>query len=254
MLVISVISFLTVIVSFFLNIGVHPGLTTQEKLELNNIANGIAQLLIISDQNSNALYDANKTVYNVTIDMFSLPPVQSCEKNNRNNIPAVVNTAQQRTTQLLIFNETTNTIYTIIMNDISLVTSELVILENALQDTGVITTYLSSNNNNTWNYTLQSITLGGYPYYYLKIPSIQQKTILNTNSTNTIVFDVPDVFNTLFSEKPIYDDQTHKIDDAPTTVRFDRRTYNESKITLISETNFHQNDILFILKDLEISF
>ena len=227
------------IVALFLHIGTSVGLPKNERIILSQIQLETVQLVIRGQQNTDNLALSVQVSTNTTIDTRSLPILESCESSNRlTNIPPLIDLSNTRTNELLLYNSTLS--FVSIQQGISQVTTALNILATSLQNTGVTTN--------------SSIILGGYPLYFFKV--IRQQIPITTPGINTLRYNLTDVVvNSGYeSRKPIYNDQTMKINNAPTFIQFNERIVNGTELILNSIITFNVNDTVFVLKDLTISF
>jgi len=227
------------VVGLFLNIGNSVGLPRNERIILSQIQTESVQLIARNAQNTYNLGISTQVSANTTIDTMSLPVLESCESSNRLvNIPPLLTLSNTRTLELLAYNASLS----------------FAMIQQAITDVSILLTVLGNSLNNTGVTTNSSITLGGYPLYFFKV-TVKQIPISVPN-VNTLRFNLTDVvvYSSYLSNKAIYNDQTKKIDNAPTFVQFNQRIVNGTELILNSIITFNVNDTVFILKDLTISF
>ena len=84
------ISFVISFIALFLTLRAPVGLSPQNRIQLNDLANEITQMAILSNQNTQNLQEATMVNNNVTINPFLLPVLQTCQNANRVAIGPVV--------------------------------------------------------------------------------------------------------------------------------------------------------------------
>ena len=248
------ISFVISFIALFLTLRAPVGLSSQNRIQLNNLANEITQMATLSAQNTHSLQEAATVNNNVTINPFLLPRLQECQSANRVAIGPVVQLAQTRLAQLILFNTTLN--FTSLDASLNVSMDATTTLYGLMDGTGVITTHGSGTTLPTtaWNYTLQGFTLTtGREIYFLSFPA-GQKAFFAINGTNTIQLDMGTSFwaSVGSGQDSILDDQTHKLDNAPNFIRFLRRVYSGSSIVLVGDTPFTTENFVQIINNLEL--
>ncbi len=249
------ISFVISFIALFLTLRAPVGLSSQNRIQLNNLANEITQMATLSAQNTHSLQEATTVNNNVTINPFLLPRLQACQSANRVAIGPVVQLAQTRLAQLILFNTTLN--FTSLAVSLNVSMDATTTLYGLMGGTGVITTHGSGTTlppTTAWNYTLQGFTLAtGREIYFLSFPA-GQKAFFAINGTNTIQLDMGTSFwaSVGSGQDSILDDQTHKLDNAPNFIRFLRRVYSGSSIVLVGDTPFTTENFVQIIQNLEL--